>query len=104
MPRRSFDSIRKTTDLRFSPVYGTGKPLPLGLEDEKYYATLNSPFRGILGYTGHDRIRKATEKDLVPRPLSRILPGYSGYLPGVGAESVFGRTHGVVASACSIRR
>ena len=101
MPKKSFNSIKANSDLQFSRVYGSGKRMPLGLNDPGFFQARNSHARGIQGYTGYNRICKPVSGILEQRRVSRGVPGYTGYLPGVESETVFGKTHGVVASAAS---
>ena len=104
MPKRSFNSIKSASDLKFSNVYGSGLKMPVGLNDPAFFRTLHSSARGIQGYTGYHRIHKPAEEKLEMRRMSRNIPGYTGFLPGVESETVFGKTHGVVASATSNTR
>lgn len=100
MPKKSFSAIRRSSDLRFSNVYGDGSRLPFPGAASR----IPELPMGIQGYTGHGRICKDPMRHdvpLEPRPLSRAIPGYTGFLPNAASESMFGRTHGAVAYACS---
>ena len=47
------------------------------------------------GYTGHQQSK--IEEDVVQRePAKKHIPGYGGYIPGVKAENVFGKTYAKV--------
>jgi hypothetical protein len=103
MPKKSFNSIQASTILKFSKAFGTGEKMPIGLGDQLYFESMNAHTSAILGYTGYKRVHKYNEGPAHDRKLSRFVPGYSGFLPGEYSESVIGKRHGVIASACTSR-
>ena len=104
MPKKSFDAIRVSSDLRFSRVYGDCSKSPTAPSDHTRHGENSVKFPGVVGYTGR-RVRPVmpVRLDWVdPRAdIGKSLPGYTGYIPGRNPESVFGKSYGVVASACS---
>lgn len=102
MPKRTFQFIMNSSDLKYSKVYGVGIQEPTGLNDPRYPSVIKSNYKGVQGYTGYNRIRKQpTEDEYIRQHLNRRKPGYTGYIPGVMAETIFGKTFGSIASACS---
>lgn len=105
MPKRSFASIRTLSDLRNSRVYGDGN---VDRYSHKYVDPMKISIhnRGIVGYTGHNEARNVpVQAHLLQHgeKLPDSLPGYTGYIPGVRSESIFGKSIGSIISAYTKR-
>jgi hypothetical protein len=101
MPKRSFASIREYSNLRHSRVFGDGS-------GERALSVFRDPVnisihnKGIVGYTGHNEARNVPlQVHLVQhsREFNEPPPGYTGFIPGTMAESVFGKSKGSIISA-----
>ena len=89
--------------MRFSKAYG----LPDARHPDALPGLPQSVYpvqsRHALGYTGHILQTDVTEKPINRSKdfLKSAPPGFTGFIPHKEAESLFGRSFSVVASACA---
>lgn len=100
--KKSFQTIKESTDLKFSKGYGDGtlKGRRIILEPAKFRRDFQVP--GILGYTGERPKKPLTNppSSTLEKGMASAIPGYTGYVPLKGPESVIGRRFAAVTAAC----
>lgn len=105
-PKRSFGVILETTQLNKSKAYGYDHgniSHRAQLDCSRVVDDFQVP--GVVGYTGYREAQPITEKPVVRETnFMRLLPpGYTGFVPAAKAQSLFGRSYSVIATACAKR-
>ena len=104
-PKRSFDAILKTTELKKSRAYGSDKGR--ATHSPPVECTVRGDYQvpGVMGYTGHKEVQNITENAVLRSAdfLQHPPPGYTGFVPLSRSESLFGRSYSVIAAACAKR-